>query len=203
MTIYYYKGVPIVAPLTIESNEPVFVADMLNLKQERVSQAAQRWELTFSVKFKDDESNYFTEVIKGISAVKTMVMPQLVATDRKITLAETPETSGSTLANSNTVTISTTETGTLLPAGTFIKFSNHNKIYLVLDDVTTTGGTTTMNIYPRLIEPVPDNTLVYHANSTTKPTLSYYVSVDSLQGITYEDGILVNPGSISILEALS
>lgn len=202
MTTYLYKGVPIVAPLTIESNEPLFVADMLNLKQERVSQAAQRWELTFNVQFRDDDGDYFAEVLKGISAPKEMVMPQLVAVDKRITSTSTPTVAALTAVNSNTVSVNISETGTLIPAGTFVKFSNHKKIYAVLNSITTTGGTVSMDIYPRLIEPVPSTTLVYHANTSVKPLLSYYVSLDSLQGVTYEDGLLVNPGSISLIEAL-
>ena len=203
MSMYYYKGVPIVAPLTIESNEPVFVADMLNLKQERVSQAAQRWELSFGVQFRDSESNYFTEVLKGISTAKEMIMPQLRAVDQRITSSATPTVAGAVLGGANTIVLAlASETGTLIPAGTFIRFSNHKKIYVILDEIVTTGGNVTANIYPRLITSLPDATLVYHANTAVKPTLSYYVAVDSLQGITYEDGIMINPGIINLLEAL-
>lgn len=202
MTVYYYKGVPIVAPLTIESNEPIFVADMLNLKQERVSQAAQRWELSFGIQFRDTEGQYFTEMLKGLSAAKEMTMPQLVAVDKRITSLATPTTVGATAANQSAVNITVSETGTLIPAGTFIRFSSHKKIYAILDDITTTGGTVSMNIYPRLTAPVIEGVSVYHANTSTKPVLTFYNSVDTLSGIVYEDGLMVNPGLVKIVEAL-
>jgi len=43
---------------------------------------------------------------------------------------------------------------------------------------------------------------VYHAGSSVKPNLQYYRDLETLQGITYEDGVLVNPGTIKLLEAL-
>lgn len=203
MTVYYYKGVPIVAPLTIESNEPLFVADMLNLKQERVSQAAQRWELTFGAQFRDSEGDYFAEVLSGISVAKEMIMPQLVSVDKRITSSVTPTVDGAAAGGAATVNLDiAAETGTIIPAGTFIKFSNHNKIYAILETITTNGGTVAASIYPRLTDPVPDNALVYHANTSTKPTLKYYVSVDNIQGVVYEDGLMINPGMINLLEAL-
>jgi len=374
MTVYYFEGSPIVAPLTIESNEPVFAVDTINLKQQRASQGAQRWELSFQVQTRDIEENYFVDIVSMANQANTMVMPQLLSVDKKTTLpitgvaaaanagassvsvnfpsdngfsftedfsnaywtktraTVTPDatlaptgyqvadaliddlTASTThvvgrsvtfvagvsytisiyvkqLANRNirldfptalfggvssvgvfnsatgavlsvsagttatsvdrgngwyqvsiTKTAVTSGSGTVnffltsgtatsysgdgvsgvyiwgaqlattsglqpytvyfLPKGSFIKFSNHSKIYMTTTNIETPGGSVTLQLYPTLRANVTANTSVFHPGSSTKPTLQYYRDIDTLQGIIYEDGVIMNPGTIKIIEAL-
>jgi hypothetical protein len=201
MTVYYFEGSPIVAPLTIESNEPIFSADTISLKQQRASQGAQRWELSFQIQTRDIEEDYFVGVVTGIISAKSMVMPQLLSVDKKITVTSNSCIPASTNAGSNTVLIDFNQTG-FLPKGSFIQFSNHSKIYMVTSNVNTTDSNVSVGIYPSLRTSLTTSHLVYHPGSTAKPTLQYYRSLDTLQGIIYEDGVLVNPGTIKILEAV-
>jgi hypothetical protein len=201
MTVYYFEGSPIVAPLTIQSNEPVFVADTVNLKQQRASQGAQRWELSFQIQTKDIEEDYFVGVVTGLNQAKTMVMPQLFSVDKKVTVT-TAGSASATSAGANSVSINFSTAAKLLPKGSFIKFANHSKIYMVTANVTTQSTAVSVPIYPSLRVAVSAATAVYHPGSSVKPTLQYYRDLETLQGVTYEDGILVNPGTIKLLEAL-
>jgi hypothetical protein len=200
MTVYYFEGSPIVAPLTIESNEPIFSADTVSLKQQRASQGAQRWELSFQVQTKDIEEDYFVGIVTGIASAKTMVMPQLLSVDKKVTVTSigVPNT---TPSGSSSVLINFSQVGKLLPKGSFIKFSNHSKIYMVTENVITQSTPVVVPIYPSLKVGVTASQPVYHPGSEVKPTLQYYRDLETLQGITYEDGVLVNPGTIKLIEA--
>jgi hypothetical protein len=201
MTVYYFEEtIPIVAPLTIESNEPVFSADTVSLKQQRASQGAQRWELSFQIQTKDIEEDYFVGIVTGITSAKSMPMPQLLSVDKKVTAtnAGVPNT---TPSGSSAVPINFNEAGKFLPKGSFIKFSNHSKIYMVTANVTTQTSAVTVPIYPSLKAGVTTSHLVYHPGSSVKPTLQYYRDLETLQGIIYEDGVLVNPGTIKLIEA--
>ena len=200
MTVYYFEGSPIVAPLTIESNEPIFASDTISLKQQRASQGAQRWELSFQIQTKDIEEDYFVAMVTGITQAKTMTMPQLLSVDKKVTVTANGVPSA-TAIGASTVSIGFNQTG-FLPKGSFIKFSNHSKLYMVTSNITTSINPVSVPIYPSLRVAVTTSHLVYHPGSTIKPALSYYRDLETLQGITYEDGVLVNPGTIKLIEAL-
>jgi hypothetical protein len=204
MTTYYFEGSPIVAPLTITSNEPVFASDSLNLKPQRTTYDAQRWELSFSLQQTGGEEEYFSAIIQNRAAARTMVMPQLYSIDKKApsTAAAHALVSIDAAVGSSSVTATCATNNVLIPKGSFVKFSNHSKIYMLTANVTTTGGAVVFSVYPKLRMQVPSGTSLYHPYSSVKPTLSYYQSLEMLQGITYSDGIMVDIGSINIIEAL-
>jgi hypothetical protein len=194
-----------VAPLTIESNEPIFSADTVNLKQQRVSQGAQRWELSFQIQTKDNEEELLVGMVTGVSASKSMVMPQLnsVNTKTKATNDATVFTTTS-IVGSTSLFVNFAQAGALLlPKGSFIKFSGHSKIYMITEDVTThLNLNRNVKFYPSLTNAVVAGEIMYHAGSVIKPTIQYYRDLETLQGIIYDDGVLVNPGTIRLLEAL-
>jgi hypothetical protein len=190
-----------VAPLTIESNEPIFVADSVSLKQQRASQGAQRWELSFGIQMTGNEGDFLVGLVTGLSQAKTMVMPQLVSTDNKVTATNTGVPSA-TAAGQSSVLINFSQIGGVLPKGSFIKFSNHAKIYMVTNAVTTSTSAVSVSIYPSLRTAVTTTHSVYHPGSSTKPLFQYYRDMETLQGLIYEDGIMVNPGTIKLIEAL-
>ena len=49
MSIYYFEGAPIVTPVSVETDELVFVNDTLSLKQDRITGASQRWLVSFKL----------------------------------------------------------------------------------------------------------------------------------------------------------
>jgi hypothetical protein len=132
---YYFNGSPIVAPLVIQSNEPAFSTDTLSLKHYRTSQNAQRWELSFMVRSANDARKDLVSRIVNNSTPRTMVMPQLNDVVTNSLLPYTPITiSANAAANAYSLTASF-PVGTKLSQGYFIKFSNHNKIYMIVADV--------------------------------------------------------------------
>jgi hypothetical protein len=130
-----------------------------------------------------------------------MIMPQLLSVDKKVTVT-TNGSSNAATRGASTVLINFSQASRLLPKGSFIKFADHAKIYMVTANVTTQTTPVSVSIYPELRQDVSISTVVHHPGSATKPVLQYYRDLETLQGITYEDGVLVNPGTIKLIEAL-
>jgi len=207
MTAYYYQGSPILAPLSITSNQPMFSIDTVSLKQSRTAQNSQRWELSFDVLTNDNAVNLLLSSIDNLSSAQTMVMPQLKEVDDATTIAN--DTDGTELfisatgvepAGETTINLTRTAGQGLLPKGSFVKFSNHNKIYILKTEInfdTFTSGN--VEIYPSLRVATAVNTEMLVG---AEAILRYYTSIDNASGITYSDGILASPGKIDIVEAL-
>jgi len=203
MSVYYYKGAQILAPLTIVSNEPMFDVDTVSLKKQRASQDVQRWELTFStIGEPSTQAEMLISSVVGIESTDTMVMPQLPSIDSGNTLS----VSGADLnaaANAGDTTIyldNDVQTGKALK-GTFVKFSNHDKLYMLTNDVDFDlgGGNVTVNLYPKLRTSLATTDSMRFGSDVV---LTYYTSIDNQTGITFTDGVLSNAGSISLIEAL-
>lgn len=190
--IYYYEGSPIAAPLTIESNQPSFSSDSVSLVHERVNQGAQRWELSFRVIDAGDIVELFLGSATQFNQAGAMVMPQLEVNNT--VQPANGSTDGATLAGVDSCDYS----GPLLPKGYFFQFANHDKVY-VTTAATGTAPIETLSFFPSLRADVPDNTAVNLGDSVT---FNYFRDLDTLQGITYRDGVLVDPGTIRLLEAL-
>lgn len=77
------------------------------------------------------------------------------------------------------------------PKGAFVTGSN-NKVYMVKADA---ASVVASNLYPS-----PPSGLTY--STVSNATIRYYREVSDLRGITFNDGILASPGTISIIEAL-
>jgi hypothetical protein len=82
-------------------------------------------------------------------------------------------------------------TGVAYPKGAFVTGSN-NKVYMVKTDA---ASVVDSNLYP-----TPPSGLTY--STVANATIRYYREVSDLRGITFNDGILASPGTISIIEAL-
>ena len=193
MSVYYYKGQPIVAPFKITSNHPSWNAESVSLRLHRLEQEAQRWELSFTVQASTGLANYLTDLVAGFGLPQTMIMPQLAEVEKRNTSSERNAT-GTAGGDSP---ISMTGSG-LLPKGSFIQFANHPKIYITLADL---NGPGSVAIYPRLRTNV-SSTAVRHAKSTVKPMLSYFENIDNLRGISFSDGVLMDAGTIDLYEAV-
>ena len=77
------------------------------------------------------------------------------------------------------------------PKGAFVTGSN-NKVYMIKSDASSVVDS---NLYP-----TPPSGLTY--STVANATIRYYRDVSDLRGITFSDGILANPGTINIIEAL-
>ena len=67
-----------------------------------------------------------------------------------------------------------------LRAGDLIKFAGHSKVYMVQDEVTTSGGSATVNIQPNLVAAVANNEAV----TTNKPLFNVYLENDDIRYTT-------------------
>lgn len=180
------------APLTVKSNQPVFVSDTLSLKRFVSKRSAQRWEiesglepLTFSA-----EDLMVNLVTKGYSETVTVVMPQNYGVVKRRTSTGSPNASGA--AGATSVTVSSNSG--LIPRGTFVKFSSHSKVYMTTNDLTNNG---TLNVFPELRSNVSGR--IYCRDDVF---MSCIYDTDVVSGMVYSDGIMMDLGTIRLVEKL-
>jgi hypothetical protein len=181
------------APLTIRNNRPVFSSDSLSLKRNTNIRPAQRWEIQSNlVPLSTDANDLFVTIATSDHYKMIEVkMPQNTGSvHNRIKDTETCYASGS--LNGTTVTVSTNGT---ISAGTFIRFGNHSKVYLT---ETTRVGAGTMTVYPPLIQSVV-NQVLFWQDDVIMPCL---VDLDTTLGMVYTDGVLMDLGSIKLVEKL-
>jgi len=201
MSVYYYEGAKILAPMTITSNEPMFDVDTVSLKKQRASQNAQRWELSFNtIAEPSTQVDLFLSSVETLDTVTSIIMPQLPRVDELYTLTQTSTgVNGSFSAGVSAVSISAATTTGFLPKGSFINFSNHIKVYVTTSDTTFTSGAVDVNIYPALRTSITSTDFL---RTNSECQLNYLRSIDQQTGITFTDGVLASVGTIDLIEAL-
>lgn len=202
MATYYYHGAQILAPLSIISNSPIYDADTVSLKKLRSSQGHQRWELSFEVVANDNAADLLLASIENLNNAASMIMPQIREVEDLNTLTGTLVVPTETSANSGTVTVTNTFAITgILKKGTFVKFSNHGKVYILSQDLDMAGtsGTKTAHIFPKLQKTVAATSTLQYGSDCA---LTYFREVTNMQGINYSDGVLSNIGSVQLIEAI-
>lgn len=186
-----------VAPISVISNQPVFVSDTLSLKRQVNSQNVQRWEIQTKVEPSTSSADFFVHnITSGYDTVVEIQMPQVYrskATD-STTSTSNIQVNGAAAAGSSSVIIDNNN-GTLTK-GEFISFSNHDKVYLVTSNRVEDGS---LSIFPPLVSTVPDNTIIKYGNNVV---LKARYNTDVILGITYTDGIMSDPGVLTFIEAL-
>lgn len=198
---YYFEGAEILAPLSIVSNEPIYEVDTVSLSKQRASQDVQRWELSFNtIGTPETQQQMMISAITGIISTNTMIMPQLPEVDRLFTVtANTATVSVPALAGATQVIISGAGKTGFLPKGSFISFSNNDKIYMTTTDADFTSGDATVRFFPKLQSPL---TTSHSLEMSSSVQLVYYRDISNLTGITFSDGVLSNAGTITVIEAL-
>jgi len=185
-----------VAPMSIVSNQPVFVSDSISLKRQTGSTAAQRWEISTRLEPTNSSADLFLHsVTKNFNTVFEIQMPQIYRS------AANSSSSTSVLLvdgnfESNSTFINVKSNNGKIAKGEFIKFSNHDKVYLVTSDLSFNG---VLSIFPKLNKNVTNNTtIIYGKNVRMKARYD----TNTLTGINYEDGILASIGVVGFIEAL-
>jgi ribosomal protein S28E/S33 len=185
-----------VTPMSVVSNQPVFVADTLSLKRQVLSQGVQRWEISTNLEPSNNSADFLLHsVTNGYDQVFDVQVPQVFKRSGETSTATTVRVNSLNAANSST--ISCNVNGTLLK-GEFIKFTNHDKVYILLNNVTT-SSTAQLQIYPSLRTQVPENTLIL---TKKEVIMKCRYDTSTALGITYIDGILSDPGTVGFIEAL-
>lgn len=185
-----------VAPMSVISNQPAFISDTLSLKRQVSSQNVQRWEITTRVEPSNSSADFLLHsVINGYDRVVDVQMPQVYrSANNKTTTTSIPLVSASVNQGVSIVNINTNNGK--IAKGEFVQFQNHDKVYIVTEDLINTGQ---LQIYPRLVASVPINTPLLYGDSVT---LKARYDINTMLGITYEDGILSDPGTIGLIEAI-
>lgn len=185
--------VQFVAPLIVKSNRPVFLSDTMSLHRRSSARTAQRWEIQTNLMPQSSGAQHLMVqlVTKGSTEAVTVVMPQNYGVTLARTVSTTPTAVGS--AGDTQVTLSGC-TGTI-PAGTFVKFSNHSKIYMTTSE---RSGNGVVGIFPELRASVSGHAM----NCRDDVLMSALFDTDTINGMAYTDGILMDLGSIKLIERL-
>lgn len=183
-----------VAPMTVKSNHPIFMADTLSLHRKVSRRTAQRWEIETNLMPLTLTANdlFVNFVTSGNSEPMFIVMPQNIGVIKRRTCTAAITATGSLGASSVTIA---GHSG-LVPKGTFLKFANHDKIYMATNNM---EAETTLNIYPELRMAVPGGTAVSYLDDVIMKGL---YDTDVVTGMVFTDGILMDNGTIKIIEKL-
>lgn len=179
------------APLQLISNVPVLVGDALSLQRSVAKRTAQRWEIITGVEPLSHSSNKLFSLFARAGAYSKIqvTVPQNFGAMKQLTATAAVNAVGAKL--SSTVTI--TSFSGKIPAGYLVKFQGHDKIYMVVKD--TVGGGQ-MEIFPPLREAVSGQ-LIYK-----NVTMECWIDTDTVKGMSFIDGILMQAESIKLIEAL-
>jgi len=195
----YEDGVVIasfVAPTRVTSNKPVYASDTVSLKRKTFGRSAQRWEIETNLfPLVEDANKLFVNLVtRGQSEAVQIITPQNYGVILKRTYSINQPTVNVGSAGSDKVTVrSDTSTGTI-PMGCFIKFSGHDKVYMTTDDFETGS----LYIFPRLLRSVSGNTF----NWQDDVVMQCLYDTDSVIGMVYSDGIMMDAGTVKLVEKL-
>jgi len=174
-------------PLTIKSNQPSYVQDMVNLKRRASSQNIQRWEIESYIAQTNNTADFLVHSVdNGFNKVFPIRMPQ----PANLTLSSTPH---ATLSDHATGVDTIPVSGAAMYTGEFITFANHTKVYLII------SGGNTIKISPSLRTAVPSGTDIVAGG---KVIMQAMYADDAMIGVVYQQGILTDPGSVKFVEAL-
>jgi hypothetical protein len=185
-----------VAPMSVISNRPTYAADTLSLKRKTGSQGgAQRWEIQTQVEpLRGSAELMVNMVVAGEDIEIDVEMPQVYGVPNG-TSATAAVVSTATAAGSATVPI--TLTGTRISKGEFIRFANHNKVYMVTATRTGSGG---LSVFPNLVADVALSEVI--SFGTTGVIMKALYDSSTIKGMIYTDGVLQDPGQITLIESL-
>jgi hypothetical protein len=178
-------------PMQVISNQPIFGSDSISLKRYTHSYGVQRWEIKTAVEPSNFGYEFFAHsVINGYSEIFDIRMPQVFRGEGNYSSA-----GWSASGSAGSYSVSASGPGTL-KRGEFIRFAGtggHNKVYMVTADCS--GGT--LNIFPRLRENVSG--AIENGNNVT---FKARYDTSTILGMTYQNGILGDPGTVTFLEAI-
>lgn len=186
------------APLAVRSNQPSYVQESMNLAVSASEQGAQRWEVTTNIGQENGTPNFAVHsVLKGHSQKFKIRTPQIAnlknAVGASVTAFANVVTIAGTAVNLDVISV---PSGAYFTEGEFIAFNSLDaKVYMVTES-TNLG---VVKIQPRLKKALAAGVTIYRGDKV--PMLVRYSS-DTQLGITFVDGVLSDPGSIKLIEAL-
>jgi hypothetical protein len=191
---YKFNGSDIVTPFTIASNQPMHETTTVSLKTQRASQGAQRWEFSFTtINTADTVGDMLAGMVDNLDTVESMIVPQAVTST---IVGVQPKAPALAVGATSFTTTNSIDTTGAWQKGEFFNFSGHDKLYMV----TSTGETDApVSFFPPLVAAVSDGATI---QTWDFATIKYLRTIDTATGITFSDGVLSSPGTITIIEAL-
>lgn len=183
-------------PLSIVSNQPVFKSELASLKQIVISQGTQRWEIEATLAQTSKPSNGLVQTVKyGHNRLVYCRMPQVfrvsdLAPDGLNLVLSAQANKGDTVISING------NSGNRIPEGEFIQIGTDPKVYLV---VSIQSGGAALEVFPPLLRTSVATSVV---NYGVKTTMTCRFDENMQLGIRYANGILIDAGTIRVVEAL-
>lgn len=171
--------------LDFQSNSNTRVTTSVSGKTQRRKVGAQSWSLKLQspAMEKADFMADFSFLVQqdGQYGSFTIVPPDI---------GSSRGTVSGTLTNDATVAVGQsacqTDGGTgTLKKGDLIKFSNHDKVYMITADVTITGTNDAISFYPPLVTALTNTTTITYSNVPIK----VYLDTDQIKTITQANGL--------------
>lgn len=162
MSYLLFNKYKYLTPLSVYSNESRFVSDSLNLRRQVIKKNAQRFEFEITVSdgvgatlHADLMTNW---LVKGMETPFEIDVPQHLYTDNLT--SQTQPIVVQSLASSGAGTVNITSALPFsIPAGRYITFSNHSKLYVVTESITNQTAAS-LKVSPSLTDSLPINTIV-------------------------------------------
>jgi hypothetical protein len=152
---------PVPADIKVSSFTPTLVSETQSMKRQVRRRGGQRWafEVNYPPMTRAEFAPVYAFCIAQRGQYETFTFVPPVVSDPQGTATGTPLVNGAQSAGDNTiVTDGWSNSITALKAGDFLKFSGHNKVYMVTADATSDGsGNATLTIEPPLMADVSDN----------------------------------------------
>ena len=195
-----FLGLNYITPATITHEERVFKSETLSLRIQTNVSSASRWRVQLGLEpSRENGSAGALQVHRAQFGVHTpfnMLMPQHLGTDPTVESNTIVSVSGVHAASDSTIMVDS-NTSFTIPAGRFITFAGHNKVYITTSALNYTSGTTgTLNIFPALHSGLVDNAIV-----NLNPNISVRYSSEESVSITITDGRTVEE-TMDVTEAI-
>ena len=161
-----FPSSPAASDVSVQSIEPTLVSTTISLKRQVRSRGGQRWLLnvSFPPMTRAEFAPIYAFSVKQKGQYETFTyVPPTISTTRgdsgeTILVDDTGVVAGDTSCDIDGMTVSTSN---ILRAGDFIKFSDHTKVYMVTEDVSSDGsGEATLNFHPAAVQAIATNSTI-------------------------------------------
>jgi hypothetical protein len=217
------------APLSIESYRFKTSSDTLNLRRLSNVSVAQRWEFSGELLVNNPVAFYSKLIKEGVDDVLHIIPPMPVkkfyqstgayAISSAVTLLPAAAPVGiknrdiafsegvvkvkitASVSTSTVVLDSSATADYKILKGDFIQFTNiETKTYSILNHSYTAANEHTIEIFPALEAPLAVNDNAYLGSDVV---MAVEVDLSTVAGMSYQDGILENIGTLKFIEAKS
>jgi hypothetical protein len=191
MADYTFQDMTIIAPVSFESEQKILSTKTWGSSEERVVMDGQRWKVTFNVE-PHEGASLLPHLVSSFGDTFDFEMPQAEDPTLDHEFRHVYSTSAA-LAGTNAIQISDDDR-MLVAKGRFIKFNNHTKVYMIIN-----LSSNTMYIYPELQSDISTGQYIPCGRNVT---MKCRYDTNMVRGITFSDGLLSDPGSITLVEAV-